>query len=221
MGCEMPPERGTACGEADACPPCSRALGPARVLSPWGVLGTGGGVRKRRSSACPLGASSLSSVQGQKLYHDGKLRKLQVLLHRLTKKPFSCAHAGTFLSEEFRMKPALTWAGRTCALDCGAGRCGEGFMMGQEEGRRGWPGTATADPQTAPRVDGQSGAALSLGSPTDSTTSISSGFMDLQPLGWHPVGDTGKAQGAASHSGCTRSVPGVLVRCRRRTQSSI
>lgn len=127
-------------------PPCSRALGPARVLSPWGVLGTGGGVRKRRSSACPLGASSSSSVQGQKLYHDGKLRKLQVLLHRLTKKPFSRAHAGTFLSEEFRMKPALTWARRTCALDCGAGRCGEGFMMGQEEGRRGWPGTARGPP---------------------------------------------------------------------------
>lgn len=102
MGCEMPPERGTTCGEADSPPLAPGPWGQPGCLSPRGCTGDRGQVSGKEAPprvflVPALRASSSSSVQGQKLYHDQKIRKIQVLVYSLTRKPFSHVHVGIFL----------------------------------------------------------------------------------------------------------------------------
>lgn len=109
MGCEMPPESSTACGEAAAAA-CSRALGPARVLCQGDPSG-GLGARCQGNpliAVSPSHASSASGTQGRKLYHDGKIKKIQLLVYGFTKKPFLRPQIQRCSSQKrSSMKPAL------------------------------------------------------------------------------------------------------------------
>lgn len=80
----MAPERGTTCREM-AVAACSRTLGPARCFVNGTLVGTGGGVPGKLSSLCPLPTSSARGTQGQKLCHDRKIKKIQLLVYSLTK----------------------------------------------------------------------------------------------------------------------------------------
>ena len=222
MGCEIPPEGGAAGGDPDW-PPAPGPRGQPQCFCPWESTrdrGMGAGGRKIPSSLCLLGTSSARGIQGQKLNHHRKIRTIQGLVYRLTRKPFPRVFSS---KKSSKRQLALIWAYRTCELDYTAGwgtgvkapGCGGEFTPRLEEGRKGRTRKCSCwFFQTVLSGDCQGWACSRTGSPPQQHSQHPTrGSISLQHCGRHPEGHSGKAQAAASVRGAPRASLPVPVRC--------